>query len=125
MNTRWSGFSSCTALSLAARSATSYLVSPRKTSPWAFTDTTSGSSLPPTCWALVFGRSTGTPTCRSGAVTMKMISSTSMTSTSGVTLMSAIGVKRRRLNLLLELTAPAAGMMPAIRLPPRADATGW
>ena len=92
MNTRWSGFSSCTAFSLAPSSATSYCVSPRKTSPLEFTDTTSGSSLPPTCAALVLGRSTGTPTCSSGAVTMKMISSTSMTSTSGVTLMSAIGV---------------------------------
>ena len=92
MNTRWSGFSSWTALSLAPRSAVAYGVSPRNTSPLEFTDTTSGSSLPPTCCALVFGRSTGTPTCRSGAVIMKMISSTSMTSTSGVTLMSAIGV---------------------------------
>ena len=41
--------------------------------------------------AWVFGRSTGTPTVISGAATMKMISSTSMTSTSGVTLISAIG----------------------------------
>ena len=38
-----------------------------------------------------FGRSTLTPGVSSGAVTMKMISSTSITSTSGVTLISASG----------------------------------
>ena len=38
--------------------------------------------------AAVFGRSTGTPTVISGAATMKTISSTSITSTSGVTLIS-------------------------------------
>ena len=53
--------------------------------------TTSGSSWPLIVRRLVFGRSTGTPTVSSGAVTMKMTSSTSMTSTSGVTLMSVIG----------------------------------
>ncbi len=41
--------------------------------------------------ALVFGRSSGTPTINSGAVTIKITSSTSMTSTIGVTLISAIG----------------------------------
>ena len=41
--------------------------------------------------ALVCGRSTGTPTVSSGAATMKMTSSTSITSTIGVTLISAIG----------------------------------
>ena len=41
--------------------------------------------------ASVFGRSTDTPEVISGAVTMKMISSTSITSTSGVTLISASG----------------------------------
>ncbi len=41
--------------------------------------------------ALVFGRSTDTPEVISGAVTMKMISSTSITSTIGVTLISASG----------------------------------
>ena len=46
------------------------------------------------CWssaAVVFGRSSGTPTVNKGAVTMKMISNTSMTSTIGVTLISASG----------------------------------
>ena len=40
--------------------------------------------------AWVSGRSIGTPTVSSGAATMKMISSTSMTSTNGVTLISDI-----------------------------------
>jgi len=42
-------------------------------------------------FACVSGRSIGTPTVIIGAATMKMISSTSMTSTSGVTLISLIG----------------------------------
>ena len=42
-----------------------------------------GRSLP-----LAFGRFTSTPCCNSGAVTMKITSSTSMTSTNGVTLIS-------------------------------------
>jgi hypothetical protein len=46
--------------------------------------------------ARLSGRSTGTAAVSKGAVTMKMISSTSMTSTSGVTLISAIGVRRPR-----------------------------
>src|SRR5512137_2221918 len=39
--------------------------------------------------ALTSGRSTSTPCCSMGAVIMKMMSRTSMTSTSGVTLISA------------------------------------
>src|SRR5664279_4333178 len=39
-------------------------------------------------WATDFGSWTSTPWCRRGAVTMKMTRRTSMTSTSGVTLMS-------------------------------------
>ncbi len=41
--------------------------------------------------AAVLGSSTGTPTVSSGAATMKMINSTSITSTNGVTLISAMG----------------------------------
>src|SRR5262245_44265524 len=52
--------------------------------------TTSCSSAPGSGAAVVLGRSMATPCCRIGAVTMKMMSSTSMTSTSGVTLMSEI-----------------------------------
>ena len=40
--------------------------------------------------ALVCGRSIGTPLASSGAATMKMISSTSMTSMNGVMLISAM-----------------------------------
>ena len=45
--------------------------------------------------AAVFGSCTGTPVVISGAATMKMISSTSMTSTIGVTLISDIGAVSR------------------------------
>src|SRR5437762_10766874 len=51
---------------------------------------TSGSFGSLIAGACVCGRSTGTPTVNSGAVTIKMTSSTSMTSTSGVTLISEI-----------------------------------
>ena len=51
---------------------------------------TSFSSLCSIGCAEARGRSTLTPLWISGAVTMKMMSSTSITSTSGVTLMSAI-----------------------------------
>src|SRR5208282_3544057 len=54
---------------------------------------TSGSLGSLMAGALVCGRSTGTPTVKSGAVTMKMTSRTSITSTMGVTLISLM---RRR-----------------------------
>ncbi len=44
--------------------------------------------------AAVFGSSTGTPTVSIGAATMKMISSTSITSTIGVMLISLIAADR-------------------------------
>jgi hypothetical protein len=50
--------------------------------------TDKGSRSWPRAGARVLGRSTGTPTVNSGAVTMKTISSTSITSTKGVTLIS-------------------------------------
>src|SRR5690606_32115704 len=53
--------------------------------------TASGFSSCGSARAPVLGRSTGTPTTRSGAVTMKMMSSTSITSTKGVMLISAMG----------------------------------
>ena len=49
-----------------------------------------------TAAASVLGRSTGTPTVRRGAEIMKMISSTSITSTSGVTLISESAPRRPR-----------------------------
>jgi hypothetical protein len=47
-------------------------------------------------WVVVCGRSTSMPCCISGAVTMKMISSTNITSTNGVTLISDIAACPRR-----------------------------
>src|SRR5574341_523834 len=56
----------------------------------ASTVMTSRSSSEWSALALAWGRFTSTPWVIIGAVTMKMIRRTSMTSTSGVTLMSAI-----------------------------------
>ena len=55
--------------------------------------------------ALTLGRSTLTPCWTSGAVTMKMTSSTSMTSTIGVTLISDITPRARRLFRPISLPA--------------------
>src|SRR6267142_2919588 len=71
-------------------------VSLRNTWPFRLTDSVSGFLSWSRLLAWVCGRSSGTPTVSSGADTMKMISSTSMTSTIGVTLISAIGATRRR-----------------------------
>src|SRR3569833_2331143 len=62
----------------------------RKITPSRRTVTESGSRSWPRAGALVLGRSTGTPTVSSGAVTIKTIKSASITSTEGVTLISAI-----------------------------------
>ena len=58
----------------------------------AYNKISSGSTVSATVAARVLGRSTFTPTVSNGAVTMKTISSTSMTSTKGVTFISAIGL---------------------------------
>src|SRR5260370_25876586 len=58
--------------------------------------------------ALVCGRSSGTPTVSRGAETMKMISRTSMTSTIGVTLISAMTGRRR-----CRRRPPATAAVPA------------
>src|SRR6266702_3852660 len=69
----------------------------RNTSPSSLTETVSGSLSWSSDFAWVCGRSSGTPTVSSGAETMKMMSSTSMTSTIGVTLISAMtGLRRLR-----------------------------
>src|SRR6185312_16211330 len=68
--------------------------------------------------ALVCGRSSGTPTVSSGAETMKMISSTSMTSTIGVTLISLMTARRRCRRRLISTVAPLAP--PAPMVPSRA-----
>src|SRR5919199_1834731 len=67
----------------------------RKTRPLASSCTVRGLASPSSDWALVRGRSSGTPAVRSGAEIMKTISSTSITSTKGVTLISLIGLWRR------------------------------
>ena len=69
--------------------------------------------------AAVFGSSIGTPTVSSGAATMKMISSTSITSTIGVTLISAIG------RLRAAPAAAARGRRPAATRPSQAARSSW
>ena len=66
-------------------------VSPIKSLPDLSTLMVTGSLLVCSCWPLVSGSSIGTPKVSIGAVTMKMMSSTSITSTNGVTLISCIG----------------------------------
>src|SRR5882757_2869239 len=92
------------ALILGSNSAAGIKVSPRYSStlelqapPVRLTDKVSGGAfedndLPP----LATGRSISMVDVIKGAATMKMISSTSMTSTIGVTLISAITAARRR-----------------------------
>src|ERR1700685_3689510 len=63
--------------------------------------------------AWLCGRLIGTPTVSSGADTMKTISSTSMTSTNGVTLISLMTGRRRRPLLPLD----AAPIQPPPRVP--------
>ena len=65
--------------------------------------------------ALLCGRSTWTPVVNNGAVTMKMISSTSITSTIGVTLISAMTGRRRCRRL--PTAAPAPPPLIPIRPP--------
>src|SRR5687768_6773177 len=67
-----------------------------KIPPEASIETETGSWSCSSAAALLSGRSTWTPAVSKGAVTMKMISSTSMTSTIGVTLISDIGDRRPR-----------------------------
>src|SRR5437588_4791047 len=82
----------------------------RYTSPLVLTVTVSGSLSWSSDLACVCGRSIGTPTVSSGADTMKMMSSTSITSTIGVTLISAsTGLRRwRRLPTAIVAVAPPA-----------------
>src|SRR5216683_3319284 len=84
------------AFSFGIRSLIATSVSLMNTRPRMSTESCSGVL---SCWsrllAWVCGRSSGTPTVNSGADTMKMISSTSITSTIGVTLISAITARRR------------------------------
>src|SRR5476649_2359216 len=70
-------------------------VSLMNTFPLTSTESCSGVLSCSRLLAWVCGRSSGTPTVNSGAETMKMISNTSITSTIGVTLISAITARRR------------------------------
>src|SRR5580704_17272156 len=67
--------------------------------------------------AWLCGRLIGTPTVSSGADTMKTMSSTSMTSTNGVTLISLMTARRRRPPRPLDtdaITLPAMIPSPAL-----------
>src|SRR3954453_2672367 len=86
------------ALSFGIRSVSATSVSLMNTLPLMSTDIWSGFwSFWSRLLAWVCGKSSGTPTVSSGADTMKMMSSTSITSTIGVTLISAMtGLRRLR-----------------------------
>ena len=79
--------------------------------PSFFTVRISGSSRTRSGCVVVSGRSTSMPCCIIGAVTMKMISSTSITSTNGVTLISENGA-------VLARRSGAATASPRPRAPP-------
>src|SRR5205823_3471466 len=79
--------------SLRSRSAPGISVLPRNTRRSRVMVSTSFSSWCSICCVCARGRSTFTPLWMRGAVTMKMMSNTSMTSTSGVTLMSVIALR--------------------------------
>src|SRR4051812_48497629 len=87
---------SVTAFSLGTSSSTGISEFCRKTCPLSLTEMASGSFSWSSPLACVCGKSMGTPTVNSGADTMKMISSTSITSTIGVTLISLITARRPR-----------------------------
>ena len=71
----------------------------------------------------VLGTLTSMPDCNTGAVTMKMISSTSTTSTSGVTLMSEIELCVRPLELVKAISADSRRVRLIHRRPmPRSTA---
>src|SRR5580700_1855363 len=105
---------SATALSFGTRSSTLISEFCRNTWPWTLTEMVSGSRSCSSDFAWLCGRSSGTPTVSSGADTMKTMSNTSMTSTNGVTLISLITTRRRRLCLPAE-AAPTT--LPAISVP--------
>src|SRR5262249_14198661 len=104
-----------TALSFGTSSSTWISLFCRNTLPSVFTETVSGSLSWSRLLACVCGRSIGTPTVSSGADTMKMINSTSITSTIGVTLISAItGLRRcRRLPTMTPAPPPPAAISPS------------
>src|SRR3954451_12384120 len=92
-------------------------VSLMKILPLISTDNCSGVLSWSRLLAWVCGRSSGTPTVSSGADTMKMIKSTSITSTIGVTLISAMTALRRPRRPPLAAPAPLIPMISGPQLP--------
>src|SRR3984893_18778279 len=111
---------SVTALSLGTSSSIGISLFCRNTLPCRLTESVNGSRSWSRLLAWVCGRSIVTPTVRSGADTMKMMSSTSITSTMGVTLISLITALRRcrRLPTGPPIAAPPIAMLrsPALKL---------
>src|ERR1700724_2354783 len=96
------------------------LASCRKIWPWSSMAMVSGSVFWLSDLAWLCGRLIGTPTVSSGADTKKTMSSTSMTSTNGVTLISLMTARPRRPCLPLDadaITLPAIVPSPAIPSP--------
>ena len=96
---------SAMAISRGERLSKGVSCSSMKTAPSARTETVRGSDWSGMALASVLGSSRGTPTVSSGAETMKTISSTSITSTRGVTLISDRAP--RRLDRRLRRPPPA------------------
>src|SRR5438874_157029 len=94
------------ALSLGSRSSSFISSFCRKIWVWLLTEMVNGSLFCSSALAWLCGRSSGTPTVKSGADTMNTINNTNMTSTNGVTLISLMTGRRRRLFL-----PPAAAML--------------
>ncbi|MNV96572.1 hypothetical protein D3C71_1915960 [compost metagenome] len=76
----------------------------RKKLPLSSICTTTGSFLVSIDLALDLGRSTSMPRVSSGAVTMKMINSTSITSMYGTTLISDLSLRLRRRMTVPDMT---------------------
>src|SRR4051794_5169844 len=113
---------SVTAFSLGTSSSTGISEFCRKTCPLSLTEMASGSLSWSSPLACVCGKSMGTPTVSSGADTMKMISSTSITSTMGVTLISLITARRpRRPRPAPPALIAIASSLPALVDLPRQD----
>src|SRR5215467_3017882 len=113
---------SVTALSLVTRSSTAISLFCRNTWHCGLTDNVRGSRSWSRLLARVCGKSIGTPTVSNGAETMKMMSSTSITSTIGVTLISLITARRRCRRLefdaaALAVLSPMAASSPFVDLP--------
>ena len=70
-----------------------------KISPFEFIDKVNGSCSSGRESAELYGKSTWIPTVNNGAVTIKIINKTNITSTNGVTFISLIGSFSERLNL--------------------------